>query len=129
MGLGLLAVVLSSPALEYSLLEPIKGLTIGLSDLPYLLAFTLSALLVSWPTAAWRRAAYALRRAYGAMEANVQEQTAGLGQGNEPLQIEIAERKRGRAARKQLPMCKPAAHEETVAAQHRFREMVNSIEG
>jgi hypothetical protein len=50
-------------ALEYFLLEPIKGFVSGLSDLPYLLAFTLSALLVGWLTAARRRAADALRRA------------------------------------------------------------------
>ena len=78
-------------ALDYFLLEPIKGFAIGLSDLPYHLAFTLSALLVSWLTAARRRAADALQRAYGEMEANVQERTAGLRQGNEALQIGVAE--------------------------------------
>jgi PAS domain-containing protein len=63
------------------------------------------------------------------MEVKVQERTAGLRQGNEPLQIEITERKRGNAEREQLLMCEPAAHDEAVAAQHRWRDMVNSIEG
>jgi Domain of unknown function (DUF4118) len=95
MGSGPLALVLSSLALEYSLLEPLKGFAIGLSDLLYLLAFALLALLVSWLSPARTRTADALRRAHGAMEANVQERTAGLRQDIEPLQIEIAERKGG----------------------------------
>jgi PAS domain S-box-containing protein len=94
MGPGLLAVVLSSLAVEYFLLEPIKELNFGLSDVPYLLAFTLSALFVSWLSAARRRAGDLLQHAYGEMEAKVQERTVELSRTNQKLEAEIAERER-----------------------------------
>jgi PAS domain S-box-containing protein len=71
----------------------------------------------------------ALRQARDALEARVQERTAALARTNEQLQAEIAERARAEREREQLLAREQAAHAEAVAAQHRFRDLVNSIEG
>ncbi|HXG64422.1 MAG TPA: ATP-binding protein [Blastocatellia bacterium] len=93
-GPGLLAVLLSTLSINYFFLHPVGEVALSLHDIPYLLAFLLSAVLVSSWSAARRRAEDALRRARDELEARVQERTADLRQANEKLRAEIAERGR-----------------------------------
>ena len=70
-----------------------------------------------------------LRRARDELETKVQERTADLSRSNERLRSEIAERARAHAEREQLLMREQAAHAEAIAAQQRFADLVNSVEG
>jgi PAS domain S-box-containing protein len=127
-GPGLLAVCLSTLSI-YFILNPEGAAATRFHAVPNLVAFLVSALLVgSWSTAR-RRAEDGLRRARDELEANVQERTAELSRSNEQLQIEITERERAHAEREQLLIREQAAHAEAVAAQDRFRDLVNSVEG
>jgi K+-sensing histidine kinase KdpD len=78
MGPGLVAVVLSSLAVDYFLLEPIHEIAWDLAAIPLLLGYATCAFFVSWLSAGRRRAEDSLRRAHGDMEAKVQERTAEL---------------------------------------------------
>src|SRR5262245_39148402 len=91
--------------------------------------FVFLALLISWLSDRHKRAEAALRQARDELEARVQARTAELTRTNEQLQAEIAERTRAEGAREQLLAREQAAHAEAVAAQRRFRDLVNSIEG
>src|SRR5207237_1150296 len=78
------------------------------AELPRLVIFTLLAALLATMSAARRRAEDALTHARAQLEARVLERTAELERSNERLQ--------GAAA-------------EAVTAQHRFRDLVNSVDG
>jgi len=97
MGPGLVAVALSSLAVDYFLLEPIHEIAWDPAAIPLLLGYTTCAFFVSWLSAGRRRAEDSLRRAHGDMEAKVQERTAELKQSAEKLEVEIAERRRAEA--------------------------------
>ena len=71
----------------------------------------------------------ALRQSCEQLEQRVVERTSQLGAVNEELRKEILERKRVEEGRERLLARVQAAHEEAEAAQHRFRDLVNSIEG
>jgi len=73
-GAAFLALALSSLGFHYFFVEPTHSLSFSAADLPYLLFFTAFALVVSWFSAARRRA------------------ERELSQANEKLQIEIIER-------------------------------------
>jgi PAS domain S-box-containing protein len=129
LGPGLLAVLLSALAVDYIFVPPLYSLSLKIEYLPRLVLFGLLALLISWLSDRRKRAEAALRRARDELEARVHERTAELTRTNEELQAEIAERTRAESAREQLLAREQAAHAEAVAAQHRFRVLVNSIEG
>jgi PAS domain S-box-containing protein len=63
------------------------------------------------------------------LEQRVVERTRQLTAVNEELRKEIIERKRAEEEREQVLTREQAARAEAVAAQHRFRDLVNSIEG
>jgi PAS domain S-box-containing protein len=127
-GPGLLAVVLSTVSVSV-VLNPQGAVATRFHDVPYLVAFLVSALLVGSWSAARRRAEEALRRARDELETKVHERTADLSRSNERLRSEIAERERAHAERAQLLMREQAAHAEAIAAQQRFADLVNSVEG
>jgi PAS domain S-box-containing protein len=71
----------------------------------------------------------ALRQSCEELEQRVVERTSQLTAVNEELRKEILERKRVEEEREQLLAREQAALAEAEAAQHRFRDLVNSIEG
>ncbi|HJX80389.1 DUF4118 domain-containing protein, partial [Glutamicibacter sp.] len=91
-GPGLLAALLATLAIAYCFLPPLYSLQFDPANVPQLLVFFLSAVLVSSWSAARKRAETLLRRARDEQEAKVQERTADLNQTNETLRSEIAER-------------------------------------
>ena len=97
-GPSLLAALLATLALAYFFLPPIYSLRFDPAELPHLLVFFLSAVLVSSWSAARKRAETSLQRARDELEAKVEERTAELRQSNEQLRTEIAERKRAEEA-------------------------------
>ena len=93
-GPGLLAVALSTLVVAYYFAP--GNQTPALSDSwPFILLFSLSALLACWITVQRRRAEEALKQARDELEARVEERTSDLRRATEGLQAEIAERKRG----------------------------------
>ena len=101
MGAGLVAIVLSILGLDYFFIPPIYHIEAGLTHLPYFIVFTSFALIISWFSASRRRAEQGLRQARDELEQRVAERTAEL------------------------------RHTTTqaVAAQQRFGDLVNSVEG
>src|SRR5207253_1793833 len=81
---------------------------IELAELPRLMIFTVLAGLLATMSAARRRAADSLKTARDELEARVGERTAELERSNERLHVAVAE---------------------AVAAQQRFRDLVNSAQG
>jgi PAS domain S-box-containing protein len=69
------------------------------------------------------------KRAEEELEQRVVERTRQLTAVNEELRKEIIERKRAEEEREQLLTREQMARAGAVAAQHRFRDLVNSIEG
>jgi PAS domain S-box-containing protein len=95
MGPGLLAAVLSVlGSIVYLLATRLPPRPVTLEDVAYLLVFALTALLVAWVVARQRRIADALRRARDDSSSRMQD----LGQINERLRVEIAERERAERA-------------------------------
>jgi PAS domain S-box-containing protein len=94
MGPGLAAAALATLAVVYFFLPPKYTPWFDLAELPPLLVFFLTAVVVSWWSAVRQRAETLLKRARDELEAKVQERTADLSRSNEQLQTEIAERKR-----------------------------------
>jgi two-component system, LuxR family, sensor kinase FixL len=84
-GPGLLAALLATLAIAYGFLPPLYSLQFDPANVPHLLVFFLSAVLVSSWSAARKRAETLLRRARDEQEAKVQERTADLNQANETL--------------------------------------------
>src|SRR5882672_8328958 len=87
---GLLAVALSVLAFDYFLLPPIYSLAPKIEQLPRLIVFALSALLVGSLSAAQRRAADSLRHARD----DLRETIAALQRSNTSLRVENLERTR-----------------------------------
>jgi len=91
---GLLAITLSVLAFDYFFLPPTHSLVPNLNELPRLVLFAGSALMVWLLSAAQRRTAESLAQARDELAANIQE----LRRTNDALQREIAERKLAEAA-------------------------------
>jgi PAS domain S-box-containing protein len=93
-GPGLLAAVLGVLAVGYFLTPPLYVFDLDVHDLPRLVVFALSALLVGWLSDRSRRVEDALRRSYDELEVRVDERTADLVRSNQQLQTEADARKR-----------------------------------
>jgi two-component system sensor kinase FixL len=98
MGPGLLAVVLSTLALEYYFSPAVQTLASSGDSGPFILLFSLSGLIACWISVQRRKAEEALKEARDELEARVEEQTSDLRRASEGLRAEIAERKRGEEA-------------------------------
>ena len=98
MGPGLLAVVLSTLGVGYFFAPGKQMLVLSVDSRPFILLFSLSALLACWISVQRRRAEEALKRTRDELEMRVEERTSDLRRANEGLQAEIAERKRGEEA-------------------------------
>ncbi len=98
---ALLASVVATLALDYFFEQPLHTLTLEFTHIPHLLVFTLIAGVFVSISAARRRAERSLTQARDELERKVQERTADL----------------------------TAAHAAAIAAQQRFGDLVNSIDG
>jgi len=105
---ALVAWILATLAFGYFFTPPFDTLKIEVAELPRLMIFTALAALLATMSAARRRAADSLKAARDELEARVRERTAELERSNERLRVAVAE---------------------AVAAQQRFRDLVNSAEG
>jgi two-component system sensor kinase FixL len=97
-GPGLLAVALSTLLVGYYFAPGGQARPANVHDWPFILLFSLSAILACWITIQRRRAEEALKKARDELETRVEERTADLRRAGEGLQTEIAERKRGEEA-------------------------------
>jgi PAS domain S-box-containing protein len=95
---GVMAVALATLALGYYFSPPGRVLGIEAIDLPFVLFFFLSAILITWVSAKRKAIEGALKRAHSEMETRVKERTADLEQANQELQIEITEHRRSEEA-------------------------------
>src|SRR5262245_58328623 len=94
MGPGLLAVALSTLALDYYFAPRGQTPAVGDESRPFILLFSLSAIFACWICVQRRRAEKALKNARDELAARVEERTAKLRRVNEELHSEIAESKR-----------------------------------
>jgi C4-dicarboxylate-specific signal transduction histidine kinase len=77
-GPGLLAVVLSTLAIDYFFLPPFHSLAINATDTTYFAAFVVCALAASWVSSSKKRDSEALRDARDLLEIRVEQRTAEL---------------------------------------------------
>ena len=77
-GPGFLAIVLSILSVDYFFTPPLYQFTAELSNLPYLVVFTLFGLVFSWFSVSRRRTEQELRQARKELEVKVAERTAEL---------------------------------------------------
>jgi C4-dicarboxylate-specific signal transduction histidine kinase len=95
---GVLAVALSTLAVEYFFMVPIHSFGINRESLPVFIEFAASSAVISW-FSSWRRQAEAsLQGARDELQIRVEERTAELRLANEQLVAEMAERKRAEDA-------------------------------
>jgi PAS domain S-box-containing protein len=93
-GPGLLAVLLSALSINFFFLEPKFSFSFGFQDIPHLVTFLFTALLVSYWSNTRGHAERALRQARDELEARVEERTLDLTRTNEQLRCEVVERER-----------------------------------
>jgi two-component system sensor kinase FixL len=98
MGPGLLALALSTLAVEYYFAPTASVSELSTNGGPFILLFSLSGLLACWISVQRRRAEEALKEARDKLEIRVEERTSELRQASEDLRAQIAERKRGEEA-------------------------------
>jgi two-component system sensor kinase FixL len=98
MGPGLLALALSTLAVEYYFAPSASVPQLNVDGRPFILLFSLSGLLACWISVQRRRAEEALKDARDQLEARVKERTSDLQWASEGLRAEIAERKRAEGA-------------------------------
>jgi two-component system sensor kinase FixL len=98
MGPGLLALALSTLAVEYYFVPTAFVPELGIDGGPFILLFSLSGLLACWISVQRRRAEEALKEARDKLEIRVEERTSELRRATEDLRAEIAERKRAEEA-------------------------------
>ena len=90
---GLLTAFLSWLALDYYFIPPLYSLGVSLEELPDMLAFSATALFISWLNSDQRKVKSSLRQARDELDAKVRERTADLNRANLQLESEIAERR------------------------------------
>ena len=105
---ALVAWVLASVAFAHYFTPPFDSFTIEVAETPRVLIFSLLAALLAVMSAARRRSEDALRSAREELETRVRERTTELERSNNRLQEAVAD---------------------AVATQHRFRDLVNSVDG
>jgi len=105
---ALVAWVLATLAFAYYFTPPFDSLKIEIAEIPRLVIFMLLAALLATMSAARRTAEDSLKSAREQLEARVRERTAELERSTEGLQSAVAD---------------------AVAAQQRFSDLVNSVEG
>ena len=114
MGPGLLAVGLSTLAVDRYFAPAVSDPGFGVDGRPFILLFSLSGLIACWISVRRRRAEEALKGARDELELKVEDRTAELRQINEELRSEIAERKNAEAAllssEAQLKQAQAVAH-------------------
>jgi len=108
LGPALVAWVLAFVVFAYHFTAPFDSFTIAPGEFPRLIIFALVAGLMATVSAARRRAQDALQSARDRLEERVRERTAALERSNERLQAAVAD---------------------AVAAQQRFGDLVDSVEG
>ncbi len=105
---ALVAWGLAMLAFDYYFTPPFDSLKIEVAEAPRLMLFVLVAAFMATMSAARRRAENSLKSAREELEVRVRDRTADLQRTNERLHVAVAE---------------------AVAAQQRFRDLVNSVEG
>lgn len=85
MGPGLLAVALSTVAIDYNFVEPLYTLNLGAKRISFLIVFGFLAVVTSWMSSRRRQSEEALRQARDELDMRVQERTKELRQANEVL--------------------------------------------
>lgn len=90
---GLLTAFISWLALDYYFIPPLYSLGISSAELPDMLAFSATALFISWLNSDLRREKRLLQQAHDELDATVRERTADLKRTNMELQSEIADRR------------------------------------
>ena len=105
---ALLAWLLSTLAFDYFFTAPFDSFKLNTTELPRLVIFTLLAALLATISAGRRRSEDSLKSAREQLEARVRDRTAELERSNEQLHHAVAE---------------------AVSAEHRFRELVDSVDG
>jgi len=90
---GLLTAFLSLLALDYYFIPPLYSLGLTMAELPDVLAFSATALFISWLNSDQRKVKSSLRQARDELDANIRERTADLNRANLQLQSEITERR------------------------------------
>ncbi|MBV8098752.1 MAG: DUF4118 domain-containing protein [Verrucomicrobia bacterium] len=90
---GVLTAFLSWLALDYYFIPPLYSLGMSIADLPDMLAFTATALFISWLNSDQRKVKSSLRQTRAELDANIRERTADLNRANLQLQSEVAERR------------------------------------
>jgi len=92
-GPGLLAVVLSTASVDYSFALHRQLPEVRADTRPFVLLFSISALVACWISIQRRHAEEALKVVRDQLQARVEERTAKLSRTNEQMQAEIHERK------------------------------------
>jgi C4-dicarboxylate-specific signal transduction histidine kinase len=90
---GLLSALLSWLALDYYFIPPLFSLGIGIEEVPDMLAFSATALFISWLNSGQRNTKSALQQVRDELDAKVKERTEDLNRANLRLQSEMAERR------------------------------------
>lgn len=90
---GLLTAFLSWLAIDYYFIPPLYSLGVSPAELPDMLAFSATALFISWLNSDQRREKRSLQQAHDELDAMVRERTADLNRTNMQLQSEIADRR------------------------------------
>jgi PAS domain S-box-containing protein len=85
MGPALLAVALSTVAIDYYFVEPLYTLRLGGKSITFLIVFGILAVVTSWMSSKRRQSEEALRQARDELDMRVQERTTELRQANRAL--------------------------------------------
>jgi C4-dicarboxylate-specific signal transduction histidine kinase len=97
-GPGIFAVLLSTIAIDYFFVPPLRSFAINATDATYFASFIVCALVASWISAAKKEDEEALRETRDQLEVRVAERTAQLQRSNDELQESIEQREKAQQA-------------------------------